>query len=85
MGQGALPGEQRFKAGLLVVDLVLHGEQAGDRAGVARAGLRSWLMAAWAEVTRLVTSATVWVTSWACCDMASLVPSWVDSAPSVAG
>ncbi len=36
------------------------------------------------DVTRLVTSATVWVTSSACCDIASRVPVWVDSAPSVA-
>ncbi len=49
-----------------------------------RSRLRSWLMAASAEVTRLDTSATVCVTSWACWDMASLVPSWVDRAPSVA-
>ena len=49
-----------------------------------RSSARSWLIAAWADVTRLVTSATVWVTSWACCDIASRVPVWVDSAPSVA-
>ena len=42
-------------------------------------------MAACAEVTRLVTSATVWVTSWACWDSVSRVPSWVDRAASVAG
>ena len=49
-----------------------------------RSRLRSWLIAASAEVTRLVTSATVWVTSWACCDIASLVPRSVDRTPSVA-
>ncbi len=50
-----------------------------------RSRVRSWLIAACADVTRLVTSATVWVTSRACCDIASRVPSWVDSAPSAAG
>ncbi len=49
-----------------------------------RSSARSWLIAAWSDVTRLVTSATVWVTSWACCDIASRVPVWVDRAPSVA-
>ncbi len=38
VGQGALAGEQGFQAGLLVVDLVLHGEQAADRARVAQQG-----------------------------------------------
>ena len=49
-----------------------------------RSRLRSWLIAASAEVARLVTSATVCVTSWACWDIASLAASWVDRAPSVA-
>ena len=40
--------------------------------------------AARAEATRLVTSATVWVTSCARCDSETLVPSRADSAASVA-
>jgi hypothetical protein len=38
VGQGALLGEQRFQAGLLVVDLILHGQEAADRTRVAQQG-----------------------------------------------
>src|SRR3984957_16296764 len=36
VGQGALAGQQGLEAGLFGVDLVLHGEQAADRACVAQ-------------------------------------------------
>src|SRR6185312_5157750 len=45
---------------------------------------RSWAIAAWSEATLLPTSATCWVTSCACCDSESWVPSPPpDSAASV--
>jgi hypothetical protein len=34
--EGALAGQEGFEAGLFGVDLVLHGEQAADRACVAQ-------------------------------------------------
>src|SRR6266567_2873053 len=44
---------------------------------------RSWAMAASSEVTWLFTSATRWVTSWACCHRDSWVPRRLASWPSV--
>jgi hypothetical protein len=48
VGQGALAGQEGLEAGLLGVDLVLHGEQAADRARVPQQasqldGIAAWL------------------------------------------